>query len=53
VVGESDARAEHPATRPLTPADLFRTVLSQMGIGTTQLTSAGLPLMGEVIQELM
>jgi hypothetical protein len=53
VVGESDARAENPATRPITPADLFRTVLHQLGIGTTQLTGAGLPLAGEVIEELV
>jgi hypothetical protein len=52
VVGESDARGEHPASRPVTPADLFRTVLHQLGIGTTQLTTAGLPLQGEVIEEL-
>ncbi len=53
VVGESDPRGEHPASRPVTPADLFRTVLSQLGIGTTQLTGAGLPLLGEVIEELV
>jgi len=53
VVGESDARGEHPASRPVTPADLFRTVLHQLGIGTTQLTTAGLPLQGEVIEELV
>jgi hypothetical protein len=53
VVGESDARAENPVTRPVTPADLFRTVLQQLGVGTTQLTSAGLPLLGEVIEELV
>ena len=48
-----DARGEHPASRPVTPADLFRTVLHQLGIGTTQLTTAGLPLQGEVIEELV
>ena len=53
VIGESDARGEHPASRPVTPADLFRTVLHQLGIGTTQLTTAGLPLQGEVIEELV
>lgn len=53
IVGESDSRGEHPVTRPVTPADLFRTVLHQLGIGTTQLTSAGLPLLGEVIEELV
>ena len=36
---ESDARGEFPANRPLTPADLFRTVLHQIGIGTTPLTA--------------
>ena len=53
VVGESDARGEHPASRPATPADLFRTVFHQIGIGTTQFTTAGLPLQGEVIEELV
>jgi hypothetical protein len=52
-IGESDARGEYPANRPLTPADLFRTVLQQIGIGTTQLTTAGVPLLGEVIEELV
>ena len=52
VIGESDARGEFPANRPLTPADLFRTVLHQIGIGTTQLTAAGLTPLGEVIEEL-
>jgi Protein of unknown function (DUF1501) len=52
-IGESDARGEYPANRPLTPADLFRTVLHQIGIGTTQLTTAGVPLLGEVIEELV
>jgi uncharacterized protein (DUF1501 family) len=53
IVGESDARGEYPAARPVTPADLFRTVLHQLGIGTTQLTAAGLPLLGEVIEEVV
>jgi hypothetical protein len=52
-IGESDARGEYPANRPLTPADLFRTMLHQIGIGTTQLTTAGVPLLGEVIEELV
>ena len=34
------------------PADLFRTALAQIGIGTTQLTEAGLTPQGEVIEEL-
>ena len=53
VIGESDSRGEFPANRPLTPADLFRTVLHQIGIGTTQLTAAGLTPLGEVVEELV
>lgn len=53
VVGESDSRGERPVSRPLTPADLFRTALHQLGVRTTQLTSVGLPLRGEVIEELV
>ncbi|MBC8353272.1 MAG: DUF1501 domain-containing protein [Planctomycetes bacterium] len=53
VIGESDARAEYPVSRPLTPADLFTTALHQIGIGTTQLTAAGLTPQGQVIEELV
>lgn len=53
VIGSSDPRAELPANRPLTPADLFTTVLARMGIGTTQLTQAGVAPLGEVIEELV
>lgn len=53
VIGESDPRAEYPASRPLTPADLFTTALHQIGIGTTQLTAAGLTPRGQVIEELV
>lgn len=52
VVGSSDKRAEHPVERPLTPADLFRTVLHAIGIGTTELTRSGLTPRGIVIDEL-
>jgi hypothetical protein len=53
VIGESDAKGEFPANRPLAPADLFRTALHQIGIGTTQLTAAGLTPRGDVIEELV
>ena len=53
VIGESDSRAEYPVSRPLTPADLFTTALHQIGIGTTQLTAAGLTPRGQVIEELV
>ncbi len=52
VVGASDDLAQYPAVRPVTPADLFATVLGQVGIGTTELTSIGLLPRGEVIEEL-
>ena len=53
VIGESDSRAEYPVSRPLTPADLFATALHQIGIGTTQMTAAGLTPRGQVIEELV
>jgi hypothetical protein len=53
VVGASDARGELPVDQPVTPADLFRTLLQQMGIGTTQLTAAGLTPRGELIEALL
>jgi len=53
VVGESDAKGEFPANRPVTPADLFHTLLAQIGIGTTQLTAAGITPQGELIEELV
>lgn len=53
VVGESDAKGEFPANRPVTPADLFHTLLAQIGIGTTQLTAAGVTPQGQRIEELM
>lgn len=53
VVGASDKRGKHPLERPMTPADLFATVLKQIGIGTTQLTGVGLTPNGEAVEELM
>lgn len=53
VVGESDAQAEFPVVHPVTPADLFATALHQIGIGTPQLTAAGLLPEGQIIEELI
>ena len=47
VVGSSDAIGAHPASRPVTPADLHATVLAAMGhdpSGTTFMTADGRPL---------
>ena len=51
--GASDPRGEFPVSSPVTPADLFTTVLGQIGIGTTQLTSAGLLPQGQLIEDLI
>jgi len=53
VIGESDKQAEYPVLRPITPADIFSTALNQIGIGTPQLTEAGLLPKGEIIEELV
>ncbi len=52
VVGASDRLAEYPTARPATAADLFATVLGQMGIDTTTLTTNGLLPQGTLIEEL-
>jgi hypothetical protein len=51
-LGASDRRGEHPADRPVTPADLGATILSRLGVTTTDLTGIGLAPMGRVIEEL-
>ncbi len=52
VVGASDRRGEHPADRPVTPADLGATILARLGFGAADLTGIGLTPMGSVIEEL-
>lgn len=52
VVGVSDARAERPAARPLTPADLGATIHQAIGVTSEQSQSLGLATGGEVIHEL-
>jgi len=52
VVGASDRFGEHPVDRPVTPADLGATILSRLGIGTTDLTGIGLTPSGDVIDDL-
>ena len=59
VVGKSDAHGERPADRPVTPADLARTIYSQIGIDPDQelSTSDGRPVQinrdGTIIHELV
>ncbi len=52
VVGASDARAEHPHDRPVTPADLAATVQRAVGIGSEQAQSLGVAVEGKVVEEL-
>jgi hypothetical protein len=51
-VGASDDRGEYPASRPITPADVCSTMLESIGITRTDVLALGLPVEGEVIQEL-
>jgi Protein of unknown function (DUF1501) len=52
VIGESDARAERPRVRPLTPADLAASIMQAVGITTEQAATLGINVGGQVIQEL-
>jgi hypothetical protein len=52
-VGASDARAEKPAHRPITPADLGATILAAIGIGVTEQTQLGIAPQGQVVRELV
>jgi hypothetical protein len=52
VIGASDPLGEYPLQRPMTPADLFATALTQLGIGTPELTELNLLPRGEFIEEL-
>lgn len=53
VIGASDPQGEYPVTKPLTPADLFTTVLNQIGIGTTRLTTINMLPLGSVVEDLI
>ena len=52
VIGESDNRAEHPVTRPLTPADLIATVQNALGITSEQAQSLNIAVEGRAVEEL-
>lgn len=53
VIGASDRLGEYPASSAFTAADLFATVLGQMGITTTTLTTNGLFPQGSPIEGLI
>jgi hypothetical protein len=52
VVGESDARGEHPHDRPVTPTDLAATIFHAVGITSEQLATLGLTGNGTSIHDL-
>jgi hypothetical protein len=52
VVGGSDARAERPRDRPVTPADLVATVQRAVGIGSELAQSLGVAVDGRPVEEL-
>jgi uncharacterized protein (DUF1501 family) len=52
VIGASDARAERPRVRPVTPADLAATIHHAAGITTEQAQTLGVAVKGKVIEEL-
>jgi Protein of unknown function (DUF1501) len=52
VVGGSDARAERPHDRPVTPADLAATVQHAVGIGSELAQTLGIAVDGKPVEEL-
>lgn len=52
VIGASDARAERPHEKPLTPGDVAATVHHAVGITSEQAQTLGLAVQGSVIEEL-
>jgi uncharacterized protein (DUF1501 family) len=53
VYGESDPRAEHVRTHPVTPADLIATVQHAVGITSEQAQSLNIAVNGKVVEELL
>jgi hypothetical protein len=52
VVGQSDARGEHPTDHPVTPADIVATVHHSVGITSETAQTLGMAVDGKVIDEL-
>jgi hypothetical protein len=52
VLGQSDARGEHPVDHPVTPADIAATVHHAVGITSEMVQTLGLAVDGKVIGEL-
>jgi hypothetical protein len=52
VIGESDARGEHPVTEPITPAMVGTTILERLGIRSAERAELRVLQDGRVIDEL-
>jgi len=52
VIGASDARGEYPVERPVTPGDVYVTMLDRLGITRSHLLELGIPVEGGVIDAL-
>lgn len=52
VIGESNARGEHPHERPVTPTDIAATIQHCVGITSEQANTLGIGVPGKVIDEL-
>jgi hypothetical protein len=52
VIGESDARGEHPVTDPVTPAMVGTTILDRAGIGSAERAELRVLQGARVIDEL-
>jgi hypothetical protein len=52
IIGASDAKAERPHDKPLTPGDVAATIHHCVGITSEQTQTLGLAVQGKVIEEL-
>lgn len=52
LIGSSDKRAEHPADRPVSPADLGATILHRLGVTASDITAIGLLPQGEALTDV-
>jgi hypothetical protein len=52
IVGASDKRGEHPADRPVSPADLGATILSRLGVTASDLTGLGILPQGNPLTDI-
>ena len=52
LIGASDKRGEHPAQRPVSPADLGATILYRMGVTAAEITDLNLLPQGTALTDI-